>query len=122
MEYTSTYKDEENVAHVQISEEVITVIAGIAATEVKGVISLAGNIAMELIAKVGIKMLSRGVKIHMMGDAVSVAVTLNIDSNFKIPAVSKAVQEKVSASVETMTGLKVSEVDVMVENVTIRRA
>lgn len=58
----SSYADEENIGKIQISEQVVAVIAGIAATEVEGVYSLVGNITNEIISKMGIKNLSKGVK------------------------------------------------------------
>ena len=52
-----------DLGQVQIADEVVAIIAGMAATEVKGVASMAGNIKNELVAKMGMKNLSRGVKV-----------------------------------------------------------
>ncbi len=122
MEYTSIYKDDENLGRVQISEEVVAVIAGIAATEVKGVVTLAGNVATELISRIGIKLLSRGIKVNITNSTVALGITINIDASYSIPAVSYQIQEKVVSAVESMTGLKVTEVKVMIEHVTIHHA
>ena len=73
--YTVTSSDEKG--QVQISNEVVTIIAGLAATEVKGVASMVGNITNELVSKLGIKNLSKGVKIAIENDTVNVDLALN---------------------------------------------
>ncbi|MGN0370905.1 MAG: Asp23/Gls24 family envelope stress response protein [Butyrivibrio sp.] len=115
----SSYADEENIGKIQISEQVVAVIAGIAATEVEGVYSLVGNITNEIISKMGIKNLSKGVKANIFEDTVTVNVTLDIKYGFNVPDICKAVQSKVASAIETMTGLKVVEVNVVVADVTI---
>lgn len=113
--------DEDTVGKVQIADHVVAVIAGVAATETEGVISLVGNITNEIVTKMGFKLLSKGVKVNMVSDTVFVDVTINVDSTFSIPKVCQAVQEKVVSAVETMTGLSVAEVNVMVADVTINK-
>ena len=113
--------DEDTVGKVQIADHVVAVIAGVAATETEGVISLVGNITNEIVTKMGFKLLSKGVKVNMVSDTVFVDVTINVDSTFSIPKVCRAVQEKVVSAVETMTGLSVAEVNVMVADVTINK-
>ena len=112
-------EEEENIGNVQISEQVVAVIAGIAATEVEGVASLVGNITTELVSKIGLGSLSKGVKIKMTDDSVMVYVTIDIYYGYSIPEVSRNVQEKVNAAIENMTGLSVAEVDVTVADVTL---
>ena len=112
-------EDEENIGNIQISEQVVAVIAGIAATEVDGVASLVGNITTELVSKIGHGSLSKGVKIKMTDDSVMVYVTIDIYYGYSIPEVSRNVQEKVNAAIENMTGLSVAEVDVTVADVTL---
>lgn len=107
------------VGEVQIADEVVTIIAGLAATEVKGVASMAGNITNELVAKLGMKNLSKGVKISVGADHVSVDLGLNIEYGYSIPEVSKAVQERVKNAIETMTGLTVSEVNIRIADVNL---
>ena len=93
--YTVTSSDEKG--QVQISNEVVTIIAGLAATEVKGVASMVGNITNELVSKLGIKNLSKGVKIAIENDTVNVDLALNLDYGFSIPKTCGQVQEKVKA-------------------------
>lgn len=115
--YTVTSSDE--MGQVQISNEVVTIIAGLAATEVKGVASMVGNITNELVSKLGIKNLAKGVKIMIENDAVSVDLALNLDYGYSIPKTCQQVQEKVKSAIESMTGLKVETVNVKIANVTM---
>ena len=113
-----TYDTEDNIGRVQISEQVVSVIAGIAATEVDGDASLVGNITNEIVAKMGIKNLSKGIKIKMLEDTVFVQITVNIRYGCSVPDVCRNVQEKVASAIENMTGLSVAEVNVFVADVT----
>ena len=99
---------------VQIADDVVASIAGLAATEVKGVISLAGGITAELISKLGMKKLSKGVKVTVEESNVNVSVAINVEFGSNIPEVSAKVQEKVKTTVENMTGLSVIGVNVKV--------
>ncbi len=101
---------------VKIADQVVAVIAGIAATEVEG-ISLAGNITSELIGKLGRKKLSKGVKVTITEGVVSVDLTLSAAYGYSIPKTCKQVQEKVSAAVQNMTGLPVARVDIKIVGV-----
>lgn len=111
---------EDNLGEVHIADEVVAIIAGLAATEVDGVGSMAGNITNELVSKLGMKNLSKGVHIEMAENSVQVEVALNIAYGFAIPEVSAKVQEKVKTAIETMTGLTVSGVDVRIASVDMR--
>ena len=62
---TYTIYDDEGIGTVQIADEVVAIIAGLAATEVDGVASMAGNITNELVSKLGMKNLSKGVKVDV---------------------------------------------------------
>ena len=63
---------EDNLGQVHIADEVVAIIAGLAATEVEGVASMAGNIPNELVSKLGMKNLSKGVKVDVIEDIVDV--------------------------------------------------
>ena len=118
-EERNTYKIEsdENLGEVQIADEVVAIIAGLAATEVEGVSSMAGNITNELVSKLGMKNLSKGVRVEVLDGSVEVEVALNIAYGFAIPDVSAKVQEKVKTAIETMTGLNVALVNVRIASV-----
>ena len=120
-ENRSTHKlyEKEKIGEVQIADEVVAIIAGLAATEVEGVDSMAGNITNELVGKLGMKNLSKGVKVDVTEEHVSVDLSLNIRYGYNIPSVSEQVQEKVSTAIENMTGLTVSDVNVRIASVEI---
>ena len=118
-ENRSTHKlyEKEKIGEVQIADEVVAIIAGLAATEVEGVDSMAGNITNELVGKLGMKNLSKGVKVDVTEEHVSVDLSLNIRHGYSIPSVSEQVQEKVSTAIENMTGLTVLDVNVKIAGV-----
>ena len=115
-ENRSTHKlyEKEKIGEVQIADEVVAIIAGLAATEVEGVDSMAGNITNELVGKLGMKNLSKGVKVDVTEEHVSADLSLNIRYGYNIPSVSEQVQEKVSTAIENMTGLTVLDVNVKI--------
>ena len=109
----------DNRGEIIIADEVIAVITGLAAMEVEGVASMAGNATRELISKIGLKSLSKGVKVDVLDDVVTVSATLNLKYGYNIKAVSVKVQEKVKASIENMTGLTVADVNVRVAGIEV---
>ena len=102
---------------VVIADEVLAIIAGIAATEVEGVHSMDGGWSGQFISKLGIKDLARGVKVQVRDGEVKVDLSLNMEYGYAIPKVSDLVQDKVSASINNMTGLSVSEVNIRISGV-----
>ncbi len=109
------------LGEVRIADEVVAMIAGLAATEVEGVSSMAGNITNELVSKLGMKNLSKGIKVEVNGNVVKARVTLNICFGYAIPEVSAKVQERVISAIENMTGLEVSSVDVQIAGVEMEK-
>ena len=79
-----------------------------------GVASMAGNITNEVIGKLGIKNLSKGVKVDVLEGVVTVSLALNLKYDYSIMEVTKKVQEKVKNAVENMTGLEVADVNIKV--------
>ena len=118
-ETRNTHKVYENdtIGEVRIAAEVVAIIAGLAATEVDGVDSMAGNITNELVGKLGMKILSKGVKVDVTEEHVSVDLSLNIKYGYNIPEVSERVQERVKSAIENMTGLTVLDVNVKIAGV-----
>lgn len=118
-EYDDEYVIEstDSLGTVKIADEVVAIIAGLAATEVKGVSSMAGNITNELVSKLGMKNLSKGVRIDVASGDVKVDLAINIAYGYSIPEISKSVQERVKNAIETMTGLGVSEVNIRIADV-----
>ena len=108
---------EDGLGEVQIAEEVITIIAGLAATEVEGVCSMGGNITKELVSRLGMKNLSKGVKVDVLEGVATVSLTLNLEYEYSIVETSARVQEKVKSAIENMTGLEVADVNIKVAGV-----
>ena len=109
--------EKDKLGEVQIADEVVAIIAGLAATEVEGVDSMAGNITNELVGKLGMKNLSKGVKVDVTEEHVSVDISLNVKYGYKIPHVCEKVQERVKTAIENMTGLMVLDVNVKIAGV-----
>ena len=111
--------EKDQIGEVQIADEVVAIIAGLAATEVEGVDSLAGNMSNELIGKLGMKNLSKGVKVDVTEEHVSVSISMNIKYGFSIPTVCEKVQDKVKSAIENMTGLTVLDVNIKIAGVNV---
>ena len=114
-----TIQNDASKGEIKIADEVVAIIAGLAAMEVEGVASMAGNITNELIGKLGMKNLSKGVKVDVLEGIVTVSLALNLKYNYSIVEVSARVQEKVKNAIENMTGLEVADVNIRVAGVEI---
>lgn len=110
-----------SLGEVKIADEVVAIIAALAATEVEGVASMAGNITNEVIGKLGIKNLSKGVKVDVLEGVVTVSLALNLKYDYNILEVTAKVQEKVKNAVENMTGLEVADVNIRVAGVDMEK-
>ena len=111
----------ENIGEVQVTQEVVARIAAIAAMEVEGVDSLAGNITRELIARLSSKNLQTGVDVTVKEGALVIYLALVMNMGCNIQEASKQVQEKVKSSIEGMTGLKCGEINVKIANVKLEK-
>ena len=102
-ENKNVYKLQENTkfGEVRIADDVISMIAAISATEVEGVAGMSGNITSDLISKLGVKNLSRGVKVTIAEDKVSIELALELKYGISLPKVCAAVQEKVKSFQKT---------------------
>lgn len=114
---TYTIHQDPNLGEVKIADEVVAIIAALAATEVEGVASMVGNITNDLIARLGMKNLSRGVKVDVLEGIVTVSLALVLKYGYNIMDVSAKIQEKVKAAVENMTGLTVADVNIRIAGV-----
>ena len=112
-----TIQNDASKGEIKIADEVVAIIAALAATEVEGVASMAGNITNEQIGKLGMKNLSKGVKVDVLEGIVTVSLALNLKYNYSIVEVSARVQEKVKNAIENMTGLEVADVNIKVAGV-----
>ena len=116
-----TYKIHENneIGEVHIADEVIAIIAGIAATEVEGVVGMVGNLAGDLVELLGKKNLAKGVIVEVGEGTVTLELAIIVSFGCSIVEVTKSIQEKVKNTVETMTGLEVEEVNIRVAGVDV---
>lgn len=102
---------------IKIADEVIKCIAAYAAADIEGVAGMAGNATNELIAKLGGKTLEKGVKLGVNGEDVKVALSVVLKYGYSIPDTSAKIQDKVRTTIESMTGLSVSSVDVNIADI-----
>lgn len=114
-------EQEDNMGVVQIADDVVAMIAGLAATEVEGVSAMAGNITNELMSKVGMKNLTKGVKVEVADGNVTVDLAVMMEYGFNIPATSQIVQTKVKNAIENMTGLSVVDVNIRIAGVNMQK-
>ena len=114
-------KQDQGIGTVQIADDVIAVIVGIAATEVEGIAALGDNITNELMNKVGIKNITKGVRVNIVDGKIDVEVSLTVGYGYNIPACCAKVQEKIKNTVENMTGLKVTGVNVRITGVEMQK-
>ena len=121
-EITEIEESEEKNDEIKIANDVVAVIAGVAISEVPGVASMSGGFAggiTEVLS--GRKNLSKGVKVEADEKEVKIDVNIIVEYGSRIPDVAFEIQNRVKKSVENMTGLKVSEVNVHVQGVKTER-
>lgn len=104
---------------IHISEEVIASIAALAASEVEGVCGLSANLGSDIAEMLGKKNLGRGVKIAISGDTVAIDCYVVALFGYSVIDIAKNVQERVTTAVESMTGAKVSGVNVDICGITL---
>lgn len=103
---------------IRISDEVVGVIAGLAAMEVPGVAGMSGSgIAGSVVEMLGKRNLSKGVKVTVGERQATADVSIIVEYGVRIPEVAHGVQENVRRAIESMTGLQVIEVNVHVQGV-----
>ena len=107
------------LGQLKVTNEVIAILAGIAAMEEDGVYAMSGGITGELAQALGIKNLSKGVKIETDEEGIHVNIYVIVELGVRIPEVAWSIQEKVKKMVEKMTGSKVVEVNIHVQGVNI---
>jgi uncharacterized alkaline shock family protein YloU len=106
--------DVDGLGTVKIANDVVAMIAGLAATEVDGVNAMVGNIPNEIMGKVGMKKKTKGVKVDILEGNVSVDLAVTLKYGYNITTTSQKVQEKVKSAIETMTGFNVSDVNIRI--------
>lgn len=114
-------QEEEKAGTVKIADDVVAMIAALAATEVEGVASMSGNLTNELLSKVGVKGLSRGARVEVSGKKVKAELAITIEYGYNIPATCQRVQAKVKSAIENMTGLEVLDVNIRIAGINVAR-
>ena len=116
---TAKTENSENTENgIEISNDVIAVIAGVAVSEVQGVASMSGGFAggiTEVLS--GKKNMAKGIKVDKTENTAKIDVNIIVEYGSRIPDVAFEIQNRVKKSVESMTGFKVEEVNVHVQGV-----
>lgn len=99
------------------ADEVVATIAALAAGDVQGVAALSGGVVEGLTEKLGKKNLTKGVKVEVGTEEAAVDINVNITYGFRIREVCENIQKAVKTAIETMTGLRVVEINVFVQSV-----
>jgi len=108
---------ENDMGSIRIADEVVGVIAGLAATEIPGVAGMSGGIAGGFAEMLGRKNLSKGVKVEVGERETAVDLFVIVQFGVRIPDVALSIQQNVKKAVESMTGLKVVEVNIHIQGV-----
>ena len=117
---TLVLQEDENIGAVKIADDVVAMIASLAASEVEGVSAVGNNLTNDLMSKVGVKNLAKGVKVDVKESKVIVDVVVSMEYGFNIPVTSRKIQDKVKAAIENMTGLNCAEVNIRIAGVKVQ--
>ncbi len=107
---------------VNISNDVVSIVASLAASGVKGVSGMVSSVSGGIAELLGKKNMSKGVKVSVTGKDVTLNLSIIVEYGAKIPDVAWEIQEKVKSEVEAMTGLNVVAVNVNVEGVNVPKS
>ncbi|NLJ24064.1 MAG: Asp23/Gls24 family envelope stress response protein [Firmicutes bacterium] len=110
-------KERTELGELRIANEVVGVIAGLAATEVEGVAGMSGGLAGGIAEMLGRRNLSKGVKVEVGEEQAAIDLFVIVEYGVRIPDVAWKIQENVKRAIEGMTGLEVVEVNVHVQGV-----
>lgn len=109
--------NEKEYGSIKISNDVVSIIAGVASTQVEGVAGMSGGITGGITDMLGMKNLSKGVKVELGEREAAIDVFIIVEYGSNITEIGKKVQESVKNSIETMTGLQATEVNVHIQGV-----
>ena len=112
-----TVKSTNSLGTIRIADEVVSIIAGLAATEVDGIAGMSGGLVGGIAEMLGRKNFAKGVKVEVGEKEAAVDLYIIVKYGVRIPDVALAVQENVKQAIETMTGLSVVEVNIHVQGV-----
>ena len=112
-------QEDESLGTVKIADDVVAMIAALAATEVEGVVDMSGNVTKDLLNKVGMRGMTKGTRVEVFQKKVKVDLSITMEYGFNIPATCQRVQEKVKSTVENMTGLEVTDVNIRIAGISV---
>lgn len=118
---TYVLQEDESIGSVKIADDVVASIASLATREVEGVSAMAGNVTGELMSKVGIRNMQKGVKVDILDGNVTVDLAVTVEYGYNIPATCQKVQGKVKTAIENMTGLSVTDVNIRIAGVNMQK-
>lgn len=107
---------------IKVADEVVAIIAGLAATEVKGVAGMSGGVSAGIVEMLGRKNLAKGVKVEVGEKETAIDLFVIIEFGARIPEVAQQIQRNVKNAVESMTGLKVVETNIHVQGVAFEKS
>ena len=111
-------KKDSSLGAIRIADEVVSIIAGLAATEVDGIAGMSGGIAGGIAEMLGRKNFAKGVKVEVGEKEAAVDLFIIVKYGVRIPDIALAVQENVKQAIQNMTGITVARVDVLVVGLT----
>ncbi|MBO4775522.1 MAG: Asp23/Gls24 family envelope stress response protein [Lachnospiraceae bacterium] len=113
----SMSNNNEKIGSIRIATDVVPLIAALASCDVEGVAPLQDK--KNLSFKINLKRLTRGIKVDIKGRKVSVDMAIGILYGYQVPEISGKVQNSVKTTIETMTGLEVTDVNVRISSVSV---
>lgn len=109
------------IGTVKIADDVVAMIAALAAAEVDGVAPVTGNMTNGILTKVGVRNLIKGAKVEVINKRVKVGLSITMEYGYNIPATCQSVQNKVKAAIENMTGLEVTDVNIRISGINVTK-
>jgi len=115
-------EEKNGLGAIRIADDVVSIIAGLAASEVSGVVSMSSGVVGGIAEKLGRKSLSKGVKVEVGEKEAAVDLFIVVEYGSSIPEVAARIQDAVKSAIEKMTGVAVVEVNVNVQGVAFANA
>lgn len=115
--YLEKTSEQNDIGSIRIADEVVGIIAGLAATEIAGIAGMSAGLVGGIAEMLGKKNLAKGVKVEVGEKEAAIDLFVIVEYGSRIPDVALRVQENVKRAIETMTGLRVVEVNIHVQGV-----
>ncbi|MEA4870329.1 hypothetical protein SDC9_157051 [bioreactor metagenome] len=119
---TEVSKVEAEGGRIIFADEVVATIAALAVSDVDGVSALSGGVVEGITEMLGKKNVTKGVKVEVGTEEAAVDVSVSIKYGYKIKEVCEKIQQSIKSAIETMTGLRVVEINVFVQSVVFEPA